>query len=67
MGTEGKKRQSREGVVMHGETGNWEVETILEDNGTIVSGATVAVHDAETGRLFMGGVLTPFISVCETR
>jgi hypothetical protein len=64
---EGKKRKGREGVVMHGETGEWEVETVLEDDGTVVSGATVAVHDVETGRLFMGGVLTPFISVCETR
>jgi len=41
------------------------VETVLEDNGSILPGSTVAVHDAQTGRFFLGGVHSPFIAMCE--
>ena len=61
-----RKGKGREGVVLHGELGDLEVETVLEDDGTVVGGATIAVHDAETGRIFTGGVVVPFINVCET-
>lgn len=67
VGMEGKRGKGREGVVLHGELGDWEVETVLEDDGSVVGGATIAVHDAETGRIFMGDAVAPFISVCETR
>ena len=67
VGMQGKKGKGREGVVLHGELGDWEIETILEDDGTVVGGATTAVHDVETGRIFTGGAVAPFISICETR
>jgi arylesterase/paraoxonase len=66
-GMQGKKGKGREGVVLHGELGDWEVETILEDDGSVVGGASIAVHDTETGRIFTGGAVAPFISICETR
>lgn len=43
------------------------ISKILEDDGTTISGATIAVHDAETGRIFLGGAMSPFISICETK
>lgn len=45
----------------------YQITKILEDDGTLVSGATVAVHDTETGRVFLGGCMSPFISICETK
>ena len=48
--------------------GGYEVEKVLEDSeGAVLPGATVAVHDVKTGRLFVGGVVSPFISVCERK
>lgn len=47
--------------------GGFEVKKIMEDDGTTLPGATIAVHDAETGRIFLGGAMAPFITICETR
>jgi arylesterase/paraoxonase len=66
-GMDGKKSKGREGVILHGELGDWDVETVLEDDGSVVGGASIAVHDAQTGRIFTGGAIAPFISICETR
>ncbi|KAK4507922.1 hypothetical protein PRZ48_001657 [Zasmidium cellare] len=44
----------------------WEVEKVLEDReGEVLPGATAVVHDARTGRVFLSGVVAPFVSVCE--
>jgi arylesterase / paraoxonase len=43
------------------------VTKIMEDDGAVLSGFSIAVHDAETGQVFLGGPLTPFITICETR
>lgn len=43
------------------------VQMVVEDDGNLLPGSTVAVHDAETGRLFIGGVKSPWIAICETR
>lgn len=64
-GYEGKGRQGHLG--MEGEKGEYLVEEVLEDDGAIVNGATIAVHDVETGRIFIGGASAPWITVCETR
>lgn len=49
-----------------GGEGQWEIKKVLEDvEGTALPGSTVAVHDVKTGMLWMGGVASPFISVCE--
>jgi len=45
----------------------YQVDLVMEDDGTVLPVATVAVHDAETGRVFLGGVMSPYITVCETR
>ncbi|TAQ91347.1 hypothetical protein B7494_g364 [Chlorociboria aeruginascens] len=45
--------------------GEYEVEKVLEDDGTVLSGITVAVHDVRTGSIFLGGVVAPFIVICE--
>lgn len=37
---------------------NYEIERILEGDGSRLPGATVAVHDPRTGRIFMGGEFT---------
>ena len=47
--------------------GGYEVDTIVEDDGTVLPGSTIAVHDAQTGRIFMGGAMSPYITICETR
>lgn len=43
------------------------VTKIMEDDGSILSGFSSAVHDVETGKIFLGGPLTPFITMCETQ
>ncbi|KZL65740.1 serum paraoxonase arylesterase [Colletotrichum tofieldiae] len=43
-------------------------EKVIEDGaGEVLPGSTVVVHDAKTGRLFFGGVVSPFIAVCEPK
>ncbi|KXH53999.1 hypothetical protein CNYM01_10147 [Colletotrichum nymphaeae SA-01] len=43
-------------------------EKIIEDGlGEVLPGTTTVVHDAKTGRLFFGGVTSPFIAVCEPK
>ncbi|CZS93626.1 related to serum paraoxonase/arylesterase [Rhynchosporium agropyri] len=46
---------------------DYEVGKIMEDDGSTLPGSTVAVHDAETGRYFMGGAMSPYITICESR
>ena len=60
------KRDEREG--RDSASGNsYDVVKIMEDDGKVLPGSTVAVHDAETGRFFLGGVIAPYIAICETR
>jgi len=43
-----------------------EVTKVLEDiEAKVLPCSTVAVHDAKTGRFFLGSVTSPFITVCE--
>ena len=50
------------------EDGNYEVSKAVEDrDAEALPGATTAVHDARTGRLFISGVYSPFVTVCERR
>jgi hypothetical protein len=44
----------------------FEVRKVLEDgDGRVLPGATAVVHDVKTRRLFLGGVGSTFITVCE--
>lgn len=43
------------------------VEKVLEDDGSVLPGTTVAVHDELLDRFFLGGVVSPFITICEPR
>lgn len=46
----------------------YEVEKILEDaEGKLLHGATIAVHDTKTGNLWLGGIMSPFITLCEKK
>ena len=55
-------------VSRSGEEGEYVVSKLLEDpKGEILPGATTAVRDAKTGRVFVVGVLSPWIAVCEPR
>jgi hypothetical protein len=46
----------------------YEVEKMLEDKeGKVISGATTVVHDAKSGRLFIGAAVSPYLVVCEPR
>ena len=46
----------------------YEVTKVLEDKvGLIVSGVTTVRHDVRTGRLWMGGAMSPFLVVCDIR
>ena len=42
------------------------VKKVLEDiEGRVLPGATTAVHDVKTGMFWLGGVASPFVTVCE--
>ncbi|KAG4420528.1 hypothetical protein IFR04_006348 [Cadophora malorum] len=43
------------------------VEKVMEDDGSVLPGSTIAVHDVETGRYFLGGAMSPFITICEPK
>ncbi|KAM3071625.1 hypothetical protein ACMFMG_009498 [Clarireedia jacksonii] len=46
----------------------YEVKKVLEDiDASVLPMTTTAVHDVKTGRLFLGGVLSSFMAVCEPR
>ena len=46
----------------------WEVKKVLEDiEGKITSFMTVAGHDVKTGNLFLAGIMSPFMTVCEKK
>ncbi|KAJ3772107.1 hypothetical protein FB446DRAFT_65717 [Lentinula raphanica] len=42
----------------------YKVQKAYENDGTIASGSTTVVHDAERGRLFMHGAVAPYLTVC---
>ncbi|KAL8295822.1 hypothetical protein RB600_001354 [Gaeumannomyces tritici] len=43
-------------------------DKMLEDRDKeVLPGSTTVVHDAKTGRLFLSGIATPFITVCDPR
>jgi arylesterase/paraoxonase len=46
----------------------YEVKMVLEDiEGKTLPGSTGVVHDAKTGKLFLGGVTSNFVTVCEPK
>ncbi|KAK3704344.1 hypothetical protein LTR37_013897 [Vermiconidia calcicola] len=46
--------------------GTYQVDKVLEDSeGKVLPAATAVVHDVKTGRIFLSGIFSPFISVCE--
>ncbi|TVY39299.1 Serum paraoxonase/arylesterase [Lachnellula occidentalis] len=47
--------------------GEFIVEKLMEDDGSVLPGSTIAIHDSQTGRVFLGGAMSPFITICETR
>lgn len=47
--------------------GGYVVEKIMEDDGGLLPASTKAVHDPKTGRIFLSGIVSPFIAVCEPR
>lgn len=48
--------------------GQYVVEKVIEDKeGKMLSAITVAAYDVESRRLFTGGIITPFITVCQQR
>ncbi|TVY76064.1 Serum paraoxonase/arylesterase [Lachnellula suecica] len=58
---------SRKAHVEKWDDGEYVLEKIIEDDGSVLPGSTVAVHDSETGRIFLGGAFSPFITICETK
>ncbi|KAG4034208.1 hypothetical protein MFRU_003g01810 [Monilinia fructicola] len=43
------------------------VETVVEDDGGILSAVTTVVHDARKGKFYLGGITAPFIMTCEMK
>ncbi|QSZ30682.1 hypothetical protein DSL72_000240 [Monilinia vaccinii-corymbosi] len=58
---------TREGKSLGKSEEGYFVETVVEDDGTILSAATTAVHDAKKGMLYLGGITVPFIMMCEMK
>ncbi len=48
-----------------GHDAEYVVEKVLEDDGSVLPGTTTAVHDAETGRIYLGGVMSAYITICD--
>jgi hypothetical protein len=48
-----------------GHDAEYVVEKVLEDDGSVLPGTTTAVHDAETGKVYLGGVMSAYITICE--
>lgn len=49
-------------------TTGYKTEKVLEDKDKrVISGVTSARHDVKTGRIFMGGALTPYMMICEPK
>ena len=52
--------------LIKGVTGEYQAKKVLEDrDGEVISITTVAVHDAKEDEIFIGGVITGFVAVCE--
>ena len=47
--------------------GDYIIEKVLEDDGSVLSGSTTAVHDTKTGRIFLSGIIDPNVVVCQPR
>ncbi|TGO19579.1 hypothetical protein BTUL_0003g00330 [Botrytis tulipae] len=64
-------RLIKEGVRKEKDLGKSEegyiVETMVEDDGKILTAATAAIHDAKNGKLYLGGITVPFIMTCEMK
>ncbi|MCJ1391928.1 hypothetical protein MMC18_004795 [Xylographa bjoerkii] len=45
--------------------GGYEVEKVLEDDGSVLPAATTAVHDVKGEMMWMGGSFAPYVSVCQ--
>ncbi|TGO39589.1 hypothetical protein BHYA_0051g00300 [Botrytis hyacinthi] len=61
------KEGVREGKDLGKSKDGYIVETIVEDDGKILTGVTAAVHDARRGTLYLGGITVPFIMTCEMK
>lgn len=54
--------------VAAGSQPRYQVTKILEDKeGRTLPSTTTVIHDIHTGRLFLGGVASPFMTVCQRR
>jgi arylesterase/paraoxonase len=62
----GYEGSGRKGHLEH-EEADYYVEKVFEDDGSVLPCSSVAVHDTETGRFFLGGPVSPYIAICETR
>ncbi|RFU32753.1 hypothetical protein B7463_g3558, partial [Scytalidium lignicola] len=65
-----RKVHSTQGTGSEEKPGNkptWVFEKVLEDDGSVLPGTTVAVHDELMDRIFLGGVVSPFIAICERK
>ncbi|KDQ53530.1 hypothetical protein JAAARDRAFT_61245 [Jaapia argillacea MUCL 33604] len=45
----------------------FKVEKVFEDDGNVASGTTTVVHDPRRGLLFLTGVCSPHLTVCNVR
>ncbi|TGO92423.1 hypothetical protein BPOR_0003g00210 [Botrytis porri] len=61
------KEGVREGKDLGKSEEGYIVETMVEDDGTILTAATAAVHDVKKGKLYLGGITAPFIMTCEMK
>ncbi|UZJ56008.1 hypothetical protein CBS101457_005328 [Exobasidium rhododendri] len=43
----------------------YNIENVVEDDGTTLTGLTFVEHDTERDLLFAGGVFTPYLAVCK--
>jgi len=41
------------------------VEKVIEDDGTLISGATAVVHDTRRKKLFIHGISSPHLMICD--
>ena len=47
---------------------DYRITKLVEDNsGKVLPGISTALHDVQSQRLFLGGVFSPFVGICEKR
>ncbi|EPQ57522.1 calcium-dependent phosphotriesterase [Gloeophyllum trabeum ATCC 11539] len=53
--------------VTRGDSGRkYRLEKVFEDDGALATGSTSVAHDSQRGRLFLHGLVAPYLTICDS-